>query len=558
MKKKLTLMNNYNSWVLTRDLYKKWLSKFILDNLNNKVFIYKNFNILYITYLAKQDNETRNQWLKKIHFRLNGAKYEYKKFNNIIYFIFRFLTSFLHEIVKLLLIKYSFKNSNYRKEKNTIYFHSLSSNLRINDGVCYDRHFSNSPNLDSKYNLKTVHLITLIPSFNELFKFSTYIKEINNKLKLLEKKYIILNHYISFKNLFLIYFSIFKKWFLFRKETGKLLKNKAFVINKIDFDDILLRELEKSFFGEIQLGLLYGKSFGNFFTKISKKNIVITYGETLSSIRPVYHFSNKIKNKVKFISIQHAVNHKNKMSSHHKKNDFIKSNKYNYSLIPDYYLLHGSQSKNITTDFYPKSRIKIIGCLKYDDFPTRRKISDSIKKRVYNLIGKKNKKVLLITPSLNDYKDLISVFYNVNILSEWRIILSLHPATSLKEVNRFLAKLKLKNKIEIFKEIKTVDLFYVSNLILCGYSSSIYEALSLGKDGIQFSEMKNPPIFDSDNKIPFVQNKNDFWKWFKNYNITSNFNLKVESNYIEKKYFHKLDGNAAERLWKFIYKIKSI
>ena len=59
---------------------------------------------------------------------------------------------------------------------------------------------------------------------------------------------------------------------------------------------------------------------------------------------------------------------------------------------------------------------------------------------------------------MNDYKDLISVFYNVNILSEWRIILSLHPATSLKEVNRFLAKLKLKNKIEIFKEIFELDL----------------------------------------------------------------------------------------------------
>ena len=545
-------MEKYKNWVKTRDLYKNWLSKFLSDNLINKEFIYKNFNILQITFLVKQDNETRNNWFKNIHFRLNGVKIESKKLHNKIYFIFRFLTYFFFEILKFLLIKFSFNNSNSIKDKNTIYFHSLSSNLRINDGVCYDRHFYNSPNLDLKHNLKTVYLITIIPSFYELFKFGKYVKELNFKLKSLDKDYLILNHYVSFKNIISIYFSLFKKWVLFRKNNNIISKNETFEINQINFSDIILKEIENSFLGEIQFGLIYGTQFEKFLNKILKNNVIITYGETLSPMRAVYHFSNKIKNNVRFISIQHSVNNKNKIAFVHGKNDFMKNNKYNYSLIPDYYLLHGPQSKKITTVFYPKDRTKIIGCLKYDDFLNKIKMAANIKKKVYNIISQNDKKILLVTPSLNDFKELILVFSNINILSEWRIILSLHPATSKQKVNQFIAKLNLKNNIEIFEELKTNDLFFVSDLILCGYSSSIYEAIALGKHAVQYCDMKNPPIFEPDDKIPFFENKNVFWNWFDNLKKTNKFIFKTESDYVESTYFYKFDGMAANRLWDVI------
>lgn len=551
-------MNNYQSWLITIDLYKKWYSKFLLNNSDNKLFIYKNFNFLNITYLGKQDNEIRNEWIKRIHYRLNGIKIKYNKYYNKSYFIYRFLGSLFFELIKLGLINLFFKKYNYQKKENTIFFHSLSSNLRTVDGICLDRHFSNCINLDSNYDLNSVYLITIIPSFSQLINFRNYAKELTFKLKSLNREYVILNNYLSFKNIFLTYFVLFKKWFLIRQNSFKLSNNKTFEIDQIDFSDIILKEIENSFFGEIQFGLFYGLSFRNFFNNISKNNIIITYGETLSPLRAVYHLSNKIKNNLKFISIQHAINNRNKMALFHRKIDFMKNNNYNYLLIPDYYLLHGLQSKNITTNFYPKSRIKVIGCLKYDDFPNKIKKSSSIKQRVYNVIGHDDKKILLITPSLSDYKELILLFSNINSLKEWRIILSLHPATSKQEVNQYIVNLNLKNKIEIFEKLNTNDLSFVSDLILCGYSSSVYEAIALGKKAVQYCEMNNPPLFEPDNNIPFFQNKIDFWRWFDNNITDKNFDFKDSSEYVKSSYFYKIDGRVSERLWKFVHKIKSI
>ena len=86
------MKHSYASWVKTRNAYQSWFSKFLLTNRENKSFIYKEFNLLQITLLAKKDSETNNEWLTKIHLRLNGVEIKLNRFYNKVYFFLRFST----------------------------------------------------------------------------------------------------------------------------------------------------------------------------------------------------------------------------------------------------------------------------------------------------------------------------------------------------------------------------------------------------------------------------------------------------------------------------------
>ena len=88
------MKHSYASWVKTRNAYQSWFSKFLLTNRENKSFIYKEFNLLHITLLAKKDSKTNNEWLTKIHLRLNGVEIKLNRFYNKVYFFCRIYFSF--------------------------------------------------------------------------------------------------------------------------------------------------------------------------------------------------------------------------------------------------------------------------------------------------------------------------------------------------------------------------------------------------------------------------------------------------------------------------------
>ena len=115
----------------------------------------------------------------------------------------------------------------------------------------------------------------------------------------------------------------------------------------------------------------------------------------------------------------------------------------------------------------------------------------------------------------------------------------------------------MNNSIEIFSDLSSVELFSVSDLIFCGYSSSIYEALVFGKKVVQYSEMKTLPLFEPDEKIPFFEGKDQFWEWFRRYESGFESDFEGVAEHIEKQYFYKFDGMAASRLWAFIGSMKS-
>jgi hypothetical protein len=553
---------SYNQWEATRDNYLDWLHNFIEYSKNNPVFQWNRFNLIHVTLLAKKDVEIENEWFNRIIDRTNHfSKPEKVALKPIYSFVFRYIILFLYEMFKHLVCKFFVKEDIHKSTDSDFYFHSLSSNFQNLDNITFDRHFNFAPLMDLKFNQKSSYVVTIVPGRKDIFHLCSYLRDINKKLNALNRGFVILNNYNSLRQIVRIYFSVFLKWRLFRKEFSNPDFLKQFEITKIQCADILVRQLENSFLGEIQWSLLYGLSFENWIRQAKINNPIITYGETLSPMRPVYFFSKKANSSIVFFSIQHSINNRNKIGLFHRQNDFYSKSRINqidYSLLPDYYLVQGSQFSKLAKEFYPKSRIKIIGCLKYDSFKS---IGLENKLASQSLFTKlkinQSQKIILIAPSVNDLDKLLLLFKN-DIFSEWQIILRPHPATSIENVTELVKIAGLSFSIKIITDVSTSNLFSIVDLVVCGYSATCYEALMHNVPAIQFIDLNNMPLIEPDNYIPSFFSPLEFWDWFLNFDRKIlNTDLVNISDKIIHKYFYKLDGKSVERLWGYLIKFKN-
>lgn len=549
----------YDQWIYIREQYLDWLSLFLVNKEKDSIFLWRGFNLLYVTLPAKKDVEVENEWFKRIYLRIKGhSKPISVKLMPWYKFYIRFVFLFLYEYLKVILYKLYFSNSNLKLSSADIYFHSLSSNIQTSQFGTYDRHFCNAPMEDIKFRSRAAYVVTLVPGLNDIKHFSKFAREVKKKFSLLKRQVVVLNNCTTFSTINEVYFSVFYSWLKFRKEARKLSFQKTFDIKKVSCADILISEIEKSYLGEIQWSLIYGLSFQKWIKMNRIQAPVITYGETLSPMRPVYFFSKQENYKIKFFSIQHSINNRNKIGLFHRKNDFqTKNDLINFLILPDYYLLQGNQSSEISKEFYPINRIKIIGCLKYDDMNIFN--LNKIKQINYNLLKYKNKlskKVLLIAPSVNDLSSLLTLFTST-IFSKWRIVIRPHPANNIVEVEELVKQADLIYKIEIITNFSTNELFSIADLVVCGYSASCYEAIINNIPAVQFLNLHNMPLVEPDDDIPSFSKPMDFWDWFMKFDTMNlNFDFKNISEKILKKYFYKLDGKSSERLWQYIIENK--
>jgi hypothetical protein len=551
---------SYSQWIITRDFYLDWLTNFLYVKKKDPIFIWRGFNLLYITLPAKKDIEIENKWFKKIILRING----YSKPDKVTLipnhkFLFRFFILFLYEILKLFLIKYFIQLKKNKISKSDVYFHSLSSNLQNSKKKSYDRHFRYAPLFDVNFNQKATYAVTLVPSVYDIKHFFSYSKNTNKCLMSLGRDYILLNKFISFWDIINVYYSVFLKWKKFRKEATKQDFMNNFTIDNISFADILIKEIDKSFLGEIQWALIYGLSFKNWIKHDKIEVPILTYGETLSPMRPVYFFSKQENYKINFFSIQHSINNRNKIGLFHRKNDFETeciNDSTNYLILPDYYLLQGIQFSELIKEFYPLSRTKIIGCLKYDGL-NNFKDDEHIK---FDLIKYKNSisgKVILIAPSVNDLAYLLTLFKRP-IFSKWKIVIRPHPANNIEKVEELIKQANLSYNLDIITNYSTNDLFSIADLVVCGYSASCYEAIINNIPAVQFLNLFNMPLIEPDDDIPSFSNPNDFWDWFIKFDTMNlNIDFKNISERISTKYFYKVDGKSSERLWEYLIENKN-
>lgn len=547
----------YDQWIYGRDQYLDWLSVFLESRKQDPIFSWRGFNMLYITLPAKKDVEIQNDWFKRINERINGnSKPSSINLMSGTKFFIRYVFLFTYEYLKLILYKIYFTNSELLSSSADVYFHSLSSNLQTTKYGTYDRHFCNAPLTDIKFEKKAAYVVTLMPGMNEIKHFSKFSLEVKRKFDSLKRQVILLNHYTSFRTINEVYFSVFRSWRMFRKEARKLSFQKNFDINNYSCADILITEIEKSFLGEIQWSLIYGLSFQNWIQKEKIQAPVITYGETLSPMRPVYYFSKLANPSILFLSIQHSTASRNKMGLYHRKKEFrsaLNQESVDFKLLPDYYLVQGYQFREISKEFYPLDRTTIIGCLKYDNiFLHNGKLVMNKKMEIDDQNISKVEKVILIAPSVNDAASLIQLFRNP-IFTNWRIILRPHPANYIDKIREMVVQANTFVPIEVITDLSTADLFSIASLVVCGYSASCYEALMHSIPAVQYMNLQSIPLMEPDPEIPFFTSREDFWKWFTKFdNVELNSDLLKISDNITQKYFHKIDGCSSVRLWEFV------
>ncbi len=253
------------------------------------------------------------------------------------------------------------------------------------------------------------------------------------------------------------------------------------------------------------------------------------------------------------------MNSRNNIALYHRNGEFrsTKDGNIDLNLLPDFYLVQGEQFQKIAKEFYPADRIKIIGCLKYDEMDIISDIDGHIRARVFEKIGGNiERPIMLIAPSVSDAESLVSLFSD-RYLEGWRVILCPHPATRKETIYTLVNRVKAFVPIEVFDDLNTSDVFKVASIVVCGYSVSAYEAVMNNVPAIQYANLDSLPLVDPDSEIPFFNSKKTFWDWFliNEKNLRSFGRERIITRVVQD-YFYKIDGNAKARLWEFIVTIK--
>ena len=336
-----------------------------------------------------------------------------------------------------------------------------------------------------------------------------------------------------------------------------MLKNEEFLqlfnIDGISLQNILIDEWNKSFNGQMQYSKFHGIAFFNFFKKYKKNQIIVTYGELFTHSKVYYYLTKKLCSKHLFISVQHAINSKNKIQSYFRKNEY--DEKFTFgnkaSPAPDYLMLQGKQYFDIASEFFDKNKLKIIGPLKYRNFTILKKNQNTISinvKNNYKFIKKNN---ILIAPSVNDIGQIINVLKSFRIPNDWSLILKPHPSQNKLEVSEKIHKNLAHLNIKVIDNENIMNLVIASDLVISGYSSVAVESLYFKKVSIRFGNFTEFPLFDFDSKIPTFYESKSFQLWFDNSFLINKKRLSENDNIFEY-YFSKNISNSFEMFWDFI------
>lgn len=566
-------------WEDTREQYLRFLHLLKTKKINNKYipdfFYWEGISTWWFSLLEFKDTEYHNTWYKKL-FLINIIIY-YKK-NIKIHSDDKIINEFIKKNFKNILLNDisifslgDFIDNLYNLLKN--FFSHIRSFLIFS---CFKIFIKSSKNLEthlwflSLYPANWPELKSSIKHQNDRFYDGLYEK--NNKLlknylllfckypkdrtnffqdfinikKKINNNFIFLDYYISLLDLLKIYTSTIKEYFIFHKLKKNQKFVKSFYFKGFDIGQIFFEELEKSFFGFIQNAKYSGIAVKNFLSKQNKKQNFITYGELIADIRPFYFFIKQHSTENKIITFQHAIHSKNKMIVYHNKIDFLNlfHGQTIFNLKPDLYLTQGEQFKRILAKYY-SGNIKVIGCLKYDNYikkiSLQKKISNNIKNK---LKIKKNINVILIAPSTHDVDNIFQILKNFDPGKKWVILLSPHPATNPDLLKRYQLLHFPNLKIQYVYDLSTIDLVCASDIIITSASSISLEALIFKKKSVRFFNLGNVPIFESEKSIPTFFSSEEFNFWFKN-NYKRNYHKNF--NKIIKKYFYKIDGKTYER-----------
>lgn len=536
-----------NEWIETREAFTSWVATTELRSLleKEKDFQWSGMSLWWAINITQKDNFQDDGWYKKLHEALKAHKKN--TLTNFSQFKISACNSGqnIFHLVKRLFLKIMLtlfaKNINELNGQK-IWFHSLIYNLKEDNGNVTDRLYCEAPDLADIYGERSAYIVKYFSSG----KFS--IKKFLNEIKKFENlKYdkIICDRYIGFLAIFRIYILAYKaKKSLLRVLRGQDL-TKLFDIDGLDASSILLPYIIDSFNGKIQDSLMYAESMKNALSRVAPKGgIMVTYGEMLPMFKPVCHAVHMLSNPIQIVAVQHAYSNKNKLASYYRRVELCgdsKSKFLSYSPRPDLYLVQGRQYAEILSEFFDNDRIKIIGCLKFDNlFKVAAK---------FNGLSKfKNKKKLLIAPSLWDESEIQMVLKESKEARKCCIIYSPHPLSADEDLRNFLVKFAGDNYIEV-KNFNTINLIGEVDLVLTGYSSIAIEARIFNVDSVRVYSSGNPPQIDENDPIPLINSGCELDQYILGGSVKE---LLSENIKIIESIFHKVDGNSKYRMWEEI------
>lgn len=445
----------------------------------------------------------------------------------------------------ILLLTVKDKNISKFDKNESIWFRTLFPINWIGDEPKNDRLFYNAPLLDNSFGYNSKYLVYISRSKKDLdLSFFRLLKKIKRLRIDAQRSVFFPEKLLTLKDIFYAYKSTFEESRLFQKMSNRKNFKSLFKINGLDVSAILMNEWSSIYLGVQQQSKLQAIASSKFFNILPDGQKVITYGEFFAANRATYYLTKQVKPETQFITIQHAMNAKNKMFTYNHKNDFnFEGNSYGkeFSPYPDYFLVQGNQYKRILEEFYEDNRISIIGSLK--------PLNSLIKKD-----SKVNNRRLLLAPSIGDeYKIIFSFIKNWSYLDDWEIICTPHPTIDIKKIKEYQTKESIDLNIKYVSDCSTYELLKTANILMTSSSTIALEAAIFNTRSVRVYKLGSLPQFDKDDRIPSFYSQEDFRKWFQAEDL-DNFKVNYFDEIIED-YFFKNDSKAGNRLWENISKI---
>jgi hypothetical protein len=590
-----------------RESYFKWSSDVRLQKFDNDKtivgsFQWKGMSTWWLNPLTMKDSNQNNSWLniilithiynefrenivvrtdskillKTIRKNFNGKninkynKFEKESLKEILMFKFPstyhlllFIKSLLRiaEIKIVLLGRRKVQQQLIKKVKsNIVWFETYypASWIDSSSDGFVDRHLYKAVSLGNSYGIRVGYLAYLLrfekDSHIGPIKLWSNIRELSAKVKC---DVIFVEAHLRFYDLIEAYLSTLvefcKFWIIKHNNSFRRL----FFINSLDFSDVLLNEWQNNYFSMFVYYKLHGLAVVRFLEDAGSPQTIVSYTEFMNLIRFSYFGAKKLSSDNKFIAYQHAMNEKNKMWTYFHENEINIDNytkDLSYMPVPDYFLVQGDHYRKILSSFYDDKRIHIVGSLKYDYLASMGNDIDKIRSELIDKYSLKNKITILLAPSVSDFIDILNIISELHLDDKFKFLISKHPATSLEILKETHNKVCADIDIYFDCSETTIELATIASLVICGYSTVAIEVAYLGVRSVRAIPLGLFPSYDSEELIPEFHSSDQFCKWFEKQNWNNEMKdvEKAELHLLAERYFYKLDGNTADRLWNFI------
>ena len=548
-------MDNNKKWIEFRESYLDWLAEWPKEYDIKNLLVYKGYSLWWSSNLIKKDTIINNEWLVNLYRKLYGVNLS--KDNNckskrtVMYmFYLMILDVYRFFVIKLILKAKSNKMAD-------IFFYSIELNLIKKDGVFYDRHYGTPISEKNESKLSASYLLNLSNDYIGILNPYKYHKKINRLLSSIDSDVVVLDTYLKLADIINVHLSIFKIYYKFLIAKRKNDFNKSFFVNGVSCSDILVPELEQSFYGGFQSSLLSSIQFFNWANEQNQRLTIVSYLETLSAARSIYYFGHKSFSKCTFIGLQHSTIYRNKIDFYNRRKEFNYSYQggIEFSPQPDYYLLHGQYSKDMVQEFMDVDRLKVIGCLKFDNYPLVLSKIDEVKKKIRSQLDCENKYTVVLAPSFGiDIDGMLNLFEDVKYDGDKiKFIISPHPLVSVDEINNKILNMGILNKFDFHPYITTQEIVIASDLVVCGYTSIALESVIFKTPSVRVIQEQEIPMFEDEEPVQYITSKKEFWGYiYASIEAGKQDNLLPENEKLVTKFFYKIDGKSHQRMWEFM------